>query len=198
MSPELWWYLARASGIVAWALVTVAVVWGLLVSTRVLGGRPGPRWLLDLHRFLGGLAVTFTGIHVGALVADSYVHFDLVDLLVPFASEWQPLPVALGVVALWLLLAVELTSLAMRHLPRRQWRWVHLTSYGLFWLATLHGLTAGTDAGEPLFAWATNLAVVAVVFLTLFRVLVDRRSRGGRGSSTQRPTPPRVSPARAR
>lgn len=177
MTPEIWWYLARASGIVAWALLTLAVIWGLLVSTRLLRGRPGPRWLLDLHRFLGGSAVTFTAVHVGALVADSYVHFDLVDLLVPLASNWKPLPVALGVVALWLLLAVEVTSLAMRHLPRRHWRWVHLTSYGLFWLATLHGLTAGSDADRALYAWVTNLAVITVVFLTLHRALVDRRSR---------------------
>lgn len=190
MNPQLWWYLARAGGIVAWALLTLAVVWGLLVSTRLLRGRPGPKWLLDLHRFLGGLAVTFTGIHLVALVADSYVHFDLVDLLVPFASEWKPLPVALGVVALWLLLAIELTSLAMRRLPRRQWRWVHLSSYGLFWLATLHGLAAGTDAGHPLYVWATNLAVATVVFLTLYRLLVDRRSRTNRtepGRSTAGP-----------
>ena len=57
MNPQLAWYVARAAGIVAWALVSGAVVWGLLLSTRVLRGRPTPRWLLDLHRFLGGLAV---------------------------------------------------------------------------------------------------------------------------------------------
>ena len=56
---------------------------------------------------LGGLAVMFTAIHLAALVADSYVHFGLADLTVPFASSWQPGAVALGVVAMWLLLAVE-------------------------------------------------------------------------------------------
>ena len=60
MKSQIWWYTARAGGIVAWALLTVSVVWGLLLSSRVLGRRiSGPK-LLDLHRFLGGLAVTFT------------------------------------------------------------------------------------------------------------------------------------------
>lgn len=82
--------------------------------------------------------MVFTAIHVVALVADKTVRFDVVDLFVPGASAWRPLPVALGVVGLWILVAVELTSLLMRHLSRRTWRTVHLASYVLFWIATLH------------------------------------------------------------
>ena len=181
MNQQLWWYVARSTGIVAWALVAAAVIWGLLLTTRLLGGRSAPKWLLDLHRFLGGLAVIFTGLHLVGLVADSYTHFGPVDLLVPLASAWKPAPVALGVVAMYLLLAVELTSLAMRRLPRRLWRWVHLTSFGSFWLATLHGVLAGTDASNPVL-WVAYLATATtVLFLTLFRTLADPRTPG-RGS----------------
>jgi DMSO/TMAO reductase YedYZ heme-binding membrane subunit len=171
VNPQLAWYVARAAGIVAWALVSGAVVWGLLLSTRVLRGRPTPRWLLDLHRFLGGLAVAFTGVHVGGLIADDYLHFGLADVLVPLASGWRPAAVALGVVGLWLLLAVELTSLAVRWLPRRWWHRVHLSSYVLFWLATLHGLLAGTDARSPAYALAVDAVAALVLALTAVRVL---------------------------
>ena len=176
MNEKLWWYIARSTGIVAWALVAAAVIWGLLLTTRLLGGRPAPKWLLDLHRFLGGLAVAFTALHLVGLVADSYSHFGLAEILVPFASAWKPIPVALGVVALYLLIAVEATSLAMRHLPRRWWRGVHLTSFAVFWLATIHGITAGTDSGNPLLWIAYLLSAGLVIFLTLLRVLADRRS----------------------
>ena len=37
----------------------------------------------------------------GRLVADSYVTFDPIDLLVPFASARRPVPIAIGVVAMW-------------------------------------------------------------------------------------------------
>jgi predicted ferric reductase len=141
-----WWYLARSSGLVAWALLAATVVWGLLLATRVLDRTPSPKWLNDLHRFLAGIAVVFTFVHVGTLVADSYVHFSAADVLVPFVSSWRPVAVAWGVITLWLLVAVEVSSLLMKHLPRRLWRAIHLTSFALFVAATAHAFAAGSDA----------------------------------------------------
>ncbi len=103
MTSQLWWYTARAGGLVAWALLSASVLWGLSLSTRALGKRPRPNWLLDLHRFLGGAAVVFTGIHVLSLMLDSYVHFGLVEVLVPFASQLAPGAVAWGIAGLYLL-----------------------------------------------------------------------------------------------
>lgn len=177
MNTQFWWYLARSSGIVAWTLLAASMIWGLLFTTRLLKGHPTPKWLLDLHRHLGGLALAFTGLHLVALVADSYVEFSLTDLLIPFASEWKPGPVALGVIALYLLAAVEGTSLAMKRLPRKTWRNIHLTSYPLFWIATFHGITAGTDATHPAYWAANTLAAATVVFLTIYRLLAERTSR---------------------
>jgi DMSO/TMAO reductase YedYZ heme-binding membrane subunit len=166
MSGHLWWDVARSSGMVSWSLLALSVVWGLTLSTRWLGHRVRPNWLLDLHRFLGGAAVVFVAVHVGALVADSYTHFGPTDLLVPFASHWHPVAVAWGVVGMYLLVAVEVTSLLRRHLSKRLWRATHLLSYPLFALATVHGLNAGTDAANPLFTWAVIATSVVVVLLT--------------------------------
>ena len=51
MREQIWWYLARASGIAAWVVISLSVLWGLALSTRVLG-RPGiekqPRALVVL------------------------------------------------------------------------------------------------------------------------------------------------------
>jgi DMSO/TMAO reductase YedYZ heme-binding membrane subunit len=140
-------------------------------------GRPSPRWLLDLHRFLGGAAVLFTGIHVAALVADTTVAFGWADVLIPFASSWNPAAVALGVVAGYLLLAVQLSSVFMKRLPRRLWKWIHLSSYGLFWLGITHGALAGTDAGNPIYIVVTAITTLIVLFLTTYRSLMSRRSR---------------------
>ena len=139
---HLWWYTARASGMVAWVLLTASVLWGLALSTRVLGRHPRPNWMLDLHRFLGGVAVVVTGAHLASLVADSWVHVGLTELLVPFTGSYRPTAVAWGVVAFYLLLAVEVTSLLRRHLSRPAWRAVHFLSFPLFVLATAHGITA--------------------------------------------------------
>jgi len=183
LNEQIWWYTARAGGIVAWFLLAAAVVWGLLAHTRVIEGRPKPAWVLDLHRFLGGLAVVFTAVHVLALVADSYLYFGWSEVLVPFASAWEPGPVALGVVALWLLAAVEVSSLLQRRLPRRAWRWIHLSSYVAFWATALHVVLAGTDAANPFFVVGNLAAILSVTFLTAVRAL------GGRAARKRRPRP---------
>lgn len=180
MSTQLWWYVARATGLVASALVAASVIWGLLLSTRLLERRPSPKWLLDLHRYLGGLAVIFTGFHLAGLVADTYVHFDFVSLFIPMASEWQPGPVAWGVVALYLLVAVEVTSLMMKHLSRRVWHGIHLTSYVLFWMVAIHGATAGTDAGNRWYVGVSVASIVLVLILTMYRILIGKRSLASR------------------
>lgn len=170
-----WWYLARASGLVAWALLSISVLWGLLLSTRVFDRSISPKWITDLHRFVGGTAVLFTLMHVGTLMADSYVHFGAKEILVPFASAWRPVAVAWGVIAFWIIAAVEGTSLLMKHLPRRVWHAIHLSSFVLFFVATTHAITAGTDARSPAFVIGCTAVISTVLLLTLVRVLVPRK-----------------------
>jgi predicted ferric reductase len=135
---------------------------------------PSPKWLTDFHRFLGGTAVVFTGVHVGTLVADSYVHFGIADVLVPLASHWHPVAVAWGVISLWILVAVEVTSLLMQRLPRRTWHAIHTSSFFLFFTSTLHAITAGNDARNPIFAMACTGMLALVLLLTLVRLAVPR------------------------
>jgi predicted ferric reductase len=177
VSHLTWWYLARASGLVAWVLLMASLVWGVLLATRVLKPHDRPAWLLDLHRWLGGLAMAMVGLHIGSLIGDSFVHFGLADVLVPFASGWKPAPVALGVLSLYLLAAVEATSLAMRKLSRRVWRGVHLTSYGLVWLVSLHAGLAGTDVFNLVYRGVAALLTVAGVAATCVALLAPRRRR---------------------
>ena len=178
-----WWYLARASGLVAWALLSASVLWGLCLSTRVFDRSVSPKWLTDLHRFLGGTALLFTGMHLATLVGDSYVHFGTKEVLVPVASTWRPVAVAWGVIALWILSAVEGTSLLIKHLPRRLWHAIHLSSFVLFVAATTHAITAGTDTHTTGFVIGCAAALSTVLLLSLVRLLVPRkRGAASRGA----------------
>ena len=172
MNEKLWWYVARAGGLTAWWLLAAAVLWGLALSTRVAAGKVTPAWLLDLHRFLGGLAFTFTGVHVAALLADSWAPIGWSEVLVPLASRWRPWPVALGVVALYLLVAVEVTSLLRNRIPRRLWRALHSASFALFLLGSGHALTAGSDAANGPVRVTAVAMLVAFMVLLVYRLLV--------------------------
>jgi predicted ferric reductase len=171
MTDQLWWYTARAGGTVAWALLALSVLWGLALSTKALGRRLRPNWILDLHRFLGGLALIFTGVHVLAIMADSYVQFGLIEVLVPFTGTWHPAAVAWGIIGFYFLVAVEVTSLLRRRLSKRLWRATHFLSFPLFAMATIHGLTAGTDASAPLLRGGIFIGTLAVATLAIVRTL---------------------------
>jgi predicted ferric reductase len=175
VNGQLWWYVARSGGIVAWALLAGSVLWGLALSTKVMRGRPRPNWILDLHRFLGGMALLFTGIHVGSLILDSYVHFGLVEVLVPFTGTWHPAAVAWGVISLYLLAAIELTSLLRKRISKRAWRLTHYLSFPLFLLTTVHALSAGTDRSTFLLRAMVAVVTALVTALTFVRLNKSER-----------------------
>ena len=178
MSDHFWWYVARSSGILSWILLTGTVVWGILMPAKVTvpGVKRRVAWILDLHRWLGSLSLWFLALHLGALIADSYTDFSIADVFVPMLSDWKPGPVAFGVVAMWLLLAVQGTSLLMVKLPRRLWRQIHLTSYVSFGLVIAHSALAGTDSSNRLFAYSMAGSVLLVVGATIYRIAVRRDS----------------------
>ncbi|MFM7067993.1 MAG: ferric reductase-like transmembrane domain-containing protein, partial [Actinomycetes bacterium] len=178
MSQHVFWYLSRASGIVSAVLLALTLIWGLLLTTRLIERRGLPAWLTDLHRYLGGLTVVFIGVHLFALWADSYSSFTLAELFVPFASAnhkgYQALPVAYGVVALWMLLVVEGTSLVMRKMPRKVWRGFHYLSYPVGLLVGLHAVAIGSDRSNPLLQVTGLTVTAALTFLTIYRMLGGR------------------------
>jgi predicted ferric reductase len=187
LDQKTWWWLARSSGMVAWAIVTASIVWGLTLSTRLIRRRGIPAWLLDLHRYLGTLSLVFTGIHLLSLWADSFVTFGPRELFVPFASTWRTRAVAWGILALYLLVAIEVTSWLMRWLPRRLWRSIHLSGFVLFVSATAHGLLAGADRSSLVLQWVTLTGCTLVAFLAIFRLLAPRRASVARDTAAAAP-----------
>lgn len=176
-NEQLWWYVARSGGITALVLTGLSVIWGLALSTKVMQGTPKPKWLLSLHRWLGGLSVTFSAVHIAALVADSYVSFGLTDILVPYASDWKPGAVAWGIVSMYLLVAVQASSMLMKRLPRRFWKGIHMSSWLLFWSGVIHGATAGTDATNPIYVLLVGTITILITWLTGVRILASRKAR---------------------
>jgi hypothetical protein len=193
MSGTLPWYVARSSGLVAWALLAGSVVWGLLMTSKIMRRRVKNSWLLDLHRWLGGLALIFTGIHVTAILGDTYVHFGLASVLIPLAAHWHPVAVAWGVASLYLLAAVEVTSLVRKHLSHRLWKRVHFLSLPLFVFSTIHGLSAGTDGRTPMALITAGVVTAGVAALVAVR-MQDRSD----GSKVRGPAPAGAGPTSRR
>jgi sulfoxide reductase heme-binding subunit YedZ len=179
------WYLARASGIVAFVLLTIAVLIGLTLSGRA----KLPSWprfaVEDVHRFAGLLTGTFVSVHVLALFVDAYMPFSLIQLVVPGTSTYRALATALGVVAAELLLALAITNHYRKRFSYRFWRRAHYLNFAVWGLALVHGVFAGTDRGAP---WADALYGCSAAAVAGF--LAWRTSGGLRPTAATRTTSP--------
>jgi predicted ferric reductase len=177
MNEKTWWYLSRSSGIVALVLLVLSVVWGVLLATRALKPIDRPAWLLDLHKWLGGTALVMTGLHMLGLYLDGYINFGFTELLVPFASGYRPLAVAIGVLSFYVMVAIQATSYMRRWLSLRVWHGIHVMSYGLVWGASIHAGMAGTDRVNRAYQMLALLLTLAAVAASMVRVVSPGRTR---------------------
>jgi methionine sulfoxide reductase heme-binding subunit len=163
------WLLARASGLTAYALLTMSVLAGLVVKSRPFGRAVRTASATDVHRFFALLALGMLVLHGVSLTLDQTVHMRVASLLVPGLSPYRPTAVALGVLACELAALIFVSFSLRRRIGARNWRRLHWATYLVFLMATAHGLASGTDSSQP---WAFGLylgAVGAVVFATAWR-----------------------------
>jgi methionine sulfoxide reductase heme-binding subunit len=175
-----YWLLARASGLVAYALLTASVLAGLVLKARPLGRSVSPAVIVDIHRFLALLGLGALAIHGIALVLDDAVDIGLAALLVPGAAPYRPLATALGVLAAELMVLVYVSFPLRRRIGAKAWRALHWFTYLVFALATLHGLAAGTDSGRTWTLALYGAAVGAVLAAVAWRLLVPPTQGGPR------------------
>ena len=99
---------------------------------------------------------------------DRWIALDWPAALLPGVAGWHRWGVALGALAMDLLIVVVFSTATRMRSPRL-WRRAHLLAYPLWALAVGHGLLVGTDA---VLVRAVALASVAVVLAGLaFRLL---------------------------
>jgi predicted ferric reductase len=172
--------MGRAGGFAAFALLTASMLLGLGISSRVFDGLLIRPWVYEMHQFVSLFSLLAMAFHVLVLLPDPYAQFSLVELLVPFASRYRPLAVGLGAIALYGSLIVTASFWAKRWLGQRGWRTLHYASFALFVLALVHGIAAGTDTGSAWAQVAYLASGLAVLCLTLYRILAVR---GGRAAA---------------
>ncbi len=141
------WVTARASGVAAYVLLTLSVLAGLVLSSPA---RARLRWpsapqRIRLHVSLTVFTLLFIALHVVVLALDPWAKVGWMGVLLPWASEYRPLPVALGVLAMWVFLLVIVSAGLAGRVTGRAWRVLHRCA-GVAWLlAWAHGVFAGSD-----------------------------------------------------
>jgi len=174
------WNVARAGGFTSYILLTLAVALGLALSMQFQSPSRWPRLLnSELHNFMTLLSTIFLGMHVLAVWTDPYTNFGLNELLIPFVSHYRPVWMALGIVALYLGIAIGLSTWLRPRIGYTWWRRLHILTLGIYALATLHGIGTGSDA-QSWWALGIYFASIILVGTLLCRKFLTPIGKNGR------------------
>lgn len=164
------WLFERSFAFMAYIAVTLSVVYGLLLSTNVLGAIAHRPVNFTLHQDLAALGLGMAGIHGALLGLDASMPFSLAQMLVPGAAPYAPLAVGVGQVSLYLMALVTASFYVRRHIGQRAWRTLHYVTFLAFAGSTAHGIAAGTDSGAPWARWVYLVSMTVVAFLLAYRI----------------------------
>ena len=180
----IWWLVSRSAGIVALGLISLAVLIGLTMSTKILQ-RPGlGRKLAHLHEHITLVAMAAIVVHGATLLGDKWLHAGVKGLIVPFTMAYRPLYTGLGIVAAYLALLLGLSFYVRRRIGTKLWRKLHRATAIVWVLGVVHTIGAGSDAST---VWLRAVMLVTgapIVFLLLVRILHRRQPAAGRAVPT--------------
>jgi DMSO/TMAO reductase YedYZ heme-binding membrane subunit len=165
------WILLRAAGVGAYLMLFMSVAWGLIATTAVVTKRVSKPAANLFHQFTATTGLVLLALHLGILMIDAYMPFQVLDLLVPMRSTFRPLAITAGVIAMYAAVAVTVSSWIKKKLSTKVWRSIHLLAVPAFTLALAHGVFSGTDT-ERWWMWGMYAVTgLLVVFLLLVRGL---------------------------
>ena len=182
-----WWLASRSAGIVAYLLLSLAVLIGLALALRA----GSPRFRLGLraiHERVALLSLGAVAAHGLFLLADPWLKPGVTGVLVPFTTPYRPLWTGLGILAGYLAAGLSLTYYLRRRIGSRRWRLAHRFIPIAWAMAAVHVAGAGTDAVS---LWLdVPLAVSAAMIVALLAERYSARRTVPRAAAA-------TSPARA-
>ena len=186
------WIILRAAGVGAYLTLFLSVAFGLMATTAPFEKRFAKQSAISIHQFLSTVGLVLLGVHIGGLLLDAYVHFGPKEILVPGSSTYRPVAVAFGVIAMYAMVLVLVSSWMRRYYSAKLWRRLHLFAVPAFVLSMVHGVFAGADASRRWMYLIYVITACIVVFLLILRGLTVglRPARRAQSSPGSPPEPP--------
>jgi sulfoxide reductase heme-binding subunit YedZ len=198
----LWWLISRASGVVALVLVSLAVLLGLTMAAGALRRKGLKRSIARVHEHLALTALVAIAVHGLSLLGDGWLRPGLRDIAVPFAISYRPVFTGLGIIGGYLVLIVGPSFYLRRRIGPARWRKLHRLGLMIWFLAAIHTVGAGSDAGRPWLQAVVVSPMVPMLYLLVLRGLKPSVAAGAgtrevpRRAQCQGPAPRETAPAR--
>ncbi len=185
-SVHIWWYITRASGLMAYLLVWLSTLWGFAISSKMFDGFLERTFTYDFHEHLSLLSIGFVVLHVVVLLLDRVQPLSLVEVLIPFVSSYRPFWTGIGILAFYLSILVTVTFYLRSWISMKSFRAIHVASILAYIGALFHGLYAGSDSAlswAQIMYWGTFLSTL--FFAVYWLVILRSRKREITPSQTQ-------------
>jgi predicted ferric reductase len=170
--PKVFWFLSRATAFIAYALVWLSVVLGVGITNKLAALWPGLPPTIELHEYTSILGLAFGIFHGLILLGDHFIGFTLAQILLPFTTTtYKPFLVGLGQTSLYLWIILVVSFYIRKKIGSKTWRAIHFTSFLMFILVVVHGITSGTDSSSPLVQYSYLISSIIVVGLVIYRII---------------------------
>lgn len=182
---QLVWFSSAIALLGTGMLTITAVLGNFLTSDKNQKFQLTRGQTYKYHRIISIFGVLLILIHPIPLVfAQSTTGVSVASIFVPFLAEKKITIIAVGVIALYVLLVILISSLCMKYLKWKVWRALHYGSYLFFGLGFWHGLSI-SDNFEPnaeisLLApkkILLEVEIMVLLLLVLWRVMLYRNQR---------------------
>lgn len=178
---HIWWYISRASGLMSYLLVWLSTLWGFSISSKIFDSFLKREFTYDFHEHLSLLSLGFVVVHVVTLLLDRVEPLSLLEVLIPFVSNYRPFWTGIGIIAFYLSILVTVTFYLRSRISMKSFRTIHYLSIVAYVGALFHGLYAGTDSllnWTQIMYWGTFLSTTffGVYWLVFVRLQKQEKS----------------------
>lgn len=175
------WYFIRGAGFAALFLMFLLMISGIGHITGLTYKYIEPIKAWAIHKAIAFGLVFAILVHVIFLLFDHYVSFSLPQIFVPFLNKYTNgtslfgvnfgmFVVAFGIISMYLVFLIVLTSLGWIDTKKKLWKWVHYSSYIAAIMVFIHALGTGTDLKYGIFRIFMIFLLAVLVVATVMRL----------------------------
>lgn len=181
---ESWpWYITRATGLIAALSLVILMLSGIGQITGSTYKLLDPIVAWASHRALGIVFGASVLIHVFSLLFDKFIKINLLDILIPWFSDFRTIELfgvnfgsiylAFGIIAFYLSLLIIITSLTVISKKPYFWKIIHLLSYLVMIFVFIHALFIGTDLAH---GWLRVLWIAGGIIILISSLIRLKRA----------------------
>ena len=172
--------MVRGSGMAAYVMLFFIVSGGLILSLQWVPARQRANFLA-YHRLISFSALALLLLHGLAFLIDKYALVPWMDVLIPFWTQRRTLEIATGIIALYTMVALVLTSYrsVMKAIGYENWRATHYLAFPCFLLSFYHSAMLSKSGNALFLSWiypATASIVVSLLLMRIWKLIERRRS----------------------